>query len=69
MTTILQARDSSRIKPVCLVQVTLKNSGPTLYFSDRNITVSGQLYEDYLHDLSGVAQELKRADSTASNVR
>lgn len=68
MTTILQARDSSRIKPVCLVQVTLKNSGPTLYFSDRNITVSGQLYEDYLHDLSGVAQELKRADSTASNV-
>ncbi len=68
MTTVSQARDSSRIKPVYLVQLTLKNSGPTLYFSDRNITVAGQLYESYLHDLSGVAQELKRADSTALNV-
>lgn len=69
MTTPLsQVRDASRLKPVYLVQISLKNSGPTLYFSDRNITVSGQLYEDYLHDLSGVAQELKRADSTAMNV-
>ena len=68
MTSIAQARDSSRAKPVCLVQIALKNAGPTLYFSDRNITVGGQMYESYLHDLSGVAQELKRADSTAQNV-
>ncbi len=66
--TVPQARDSSRLKPVYLVQLTLKNGGPTLYFSDRNIVVSGQRYESYLHDLSGIAQELKRADSTAMNV-
>ncbi len=61
-------RDSSRLKPVYLVQLALKNGGPTLYFSDRNIAVGNRLYEGYLHDLSGVAQELKRADSSAMNV-
>ena len=61
-------RDASRLKPVYLVRITLKNGGPTLCFSDRNITVGGQVYESYLHDLSGIAQELKRADSTALDV-
>ncbi|MDA8087428.1 MAG: hypothetical protein M0Z75_12075, partial [Nitrospiraceae bacterium] len=42
-------RDSSRLEPVYLVQITLRNGGPTLYLSDRNITVGNQRYESYLH--------------------
>ncbi len=65
---LASVRDSSRLKPVYLVQIVLKNGGPTLYLSDRNITVGADVYESYMHDLAGIAQELRRADSTAQNV-
>ena len=65
---LASVRDSSRLKPVYLVQLSLKNGGPTLYLSDRSITVGDRVYESYLNDLSGLARELKRQDSTAKNV-
>lgn len=67
MTTIAEARGTNRLKPVFLVEITLGNSGPTLYLSDRNLTVAGQRYEDYLGDLSGLAEEVRRAESGGLN--
>jgi hypothetical protein len=46
-------RGRTRLEPVWLVEVELLNSGPTLYFSDRNVTVGGRRYENYLEGLSG----------------
>ncbi len=67
MTTIAQARDKDRARPVYLMEITLLNSGPTLYFSDGNITVGGQRYEDYLGDLSGLGEDIRRSDSEGLN--
>ncbi|MEJ2183373.1 MAG: phage tail protein [Nitrospirota bacterium] len=67
MTTISEARDRDRASPVLLVEVALLGAGPTLRFSDRNVTVEGLLYEDYLEDLSGLGEELRRADSQGLN--
>jgi hypothetical protein len=57
----------SRARSVWLVEIRLLNSGPTLYLSDRNVTVQGQRYEYYLDDLSGLGEELRRADSGGLN--
>jgi hypothetical protein len=65
--SVLMARDRSRLKPAYLLEISLKNGGPTLYFSDRNIEVSEQKYEDYLEDLSGIGEEIKRATSEGIN--
>ena len=65
MTTIAEARNKIGIAPVYLVEITLLGtSPPTLYFSDRNITVSGQIYEDYIQEISGISEELKLVDSS-----
>lgn len=50
--TVLQARDKLRINPVMLVEITLANPGPVLYFADRNIAVGGVRYEDYFDGAS-----------------
>jgi hypothetical protein len=47
-----QLRDRPRAEPVYLVEIELKNGGPTLYISDRNIVMTTQRYENYLDDLS-----------------
>ncbi len=67
MTSMDEARAMDRAEPVYLVEVGLLNSGPVLYLSDRQITVAGQLYEDYLHGLSGLGAELRRADAQGLN--
>lgn len=67
MTTVSESRGRPYAKPVYLVEVALRNSGPTLYLSDRNITVGAQRYEDYLRDLSGIAEGLERAASGGLN--
>lgn len=67
MTTVAESRDRPRANPVCLIEIALKNSGPTLYLSDRNLTVGAQRYEDYLRDLSGIGGEIKRATSGGLN--
>ena len=67
MAGIDEARALDRAEPVYLVEVALLDSGPTLYFSDRQITVGGRLYEDYLHDLSGLGAELTRASAGGLN--
>jgi len=67
MTTISQMRDRPRAKPVYLVEIALKNSGPVLYFSDRNIVVGGQNYEAYLNDLSGIEDEVRRLSTEGLN--
>ncbi len=67
MTTISQARGRSWIKPVYLVEIVLKNSGPTLYLSDRIITVGSQTYDDYITEITGLEAELRRADSGGLN--
>ena len=67
MTGIDEARTMDRAEPVYLVEVSLLNSGPTLYLSDRQVQVEGQLYEDYLHDLSGLGAQLRRRDAHGLN--
>jgi hypothetical protein len=63
MPTVGESRGRPYAKPVYLVEVALGNSGPTLYLSDRNITVGTNRYEDYLRDLSGIAEGLERSAS------
>ena len=60
-------RNRSRAEPIYLVDVTLKNSGPILHFSDRNILVNVQQYENYIKDISGIEGEISRVDSAALN--
>jgi len=65
MTTITEARDNDRAWPVWLVEITLRNGGPTLYFSDRTVTLDGNTYNDYLRGISGPGEEIRRADSSS----
>ncbi len=67
MTSIDEARAMDRAEPVYLIEVELLNSGPVLYLSDRQVTVAGQLYEDYLHGLSGLGAELRRTHAQGLN--
>ncbi len=67
MAGIDEARAMCWAEPVYLVEVGLLASGPTLYLSDRQVTVEGQLYEDYLHELSGLGAELRRRDAHGLN--
>jgi len=60
-------RNYPRIEPIYIVEIALKNSGPTLYLSDRNITFGGQAYENYIKDISGIEGEISRVDSAALN--
>lgn len=66
--SVAQARGLTRLKPVFLIEIALQGAGaPTLYLSDRNITVSSQIFENYLDDLSGLAEEIERATSASRN--
>jgi hypothetical protein len=67
MTTVEESRNRLYAKPHYLVEIALGNSGPTLYLSDRTITVGSRIYEDYLRDLSGIGVELKRGTSGGLN--
>jgi len=67
--TIAQLGDRARLHPVWLVEITLKNSGPTLYFATRNVNVGSQRYENYLLEVQGVGDELRRVDSSGLNTR
>ena len=63
-----QAVDKGRLKLAYLVEITLQGTNPpTLYLSDRNITVGGQIYECYLANLSGLREEIERATSEGLN--
>jgi hypothetical protein len=63
-----KALDRKRLAPIWLVEISLQNSGPTLYFSDRNILVGSTLYEDYLEDLNGLGAQLNRKNSEFLNL-
>lgn len=66
--TQAKALDRPRLKSVYLVEITLQGAGaPTLYISDRNITIGSQIYENYLSDLSGLGEEIVRATSAGLN--
>ena len=65
--TAEEAMGRTRLKPVWLIDIMLKNSGPTLNISDRNIEMYGTIYENYLDDLSGLGAELRRASSQGLN--
>jgi hypothetical protein len=67
VTTIIEARNRLRAEPVYLLEIALLNSGPTLYLSDRILTVGSQVYEDYVDDLKGLGEELKRLDAGSLN--
>lgn len=68
--SIAEARGRTRLAPICLVEIILQGSGaPTLYLSDRNITVAGQIYEYYITGVDGLAEEIKRATSEGLNPR
>ncbi len=57
----------SRVRPVYLVKITLQGSGQTLYLSDRNVTVGGQEYEDYISAVTTPAEEARRPTSESLN--
>jgi hypothetical protein len=67
MSTLAQLRSLARAEPVYLLQITLKNSGPTLYFSDRRIKVEGIEYEDYIDALDGLGSVHERSTSQGMN--
>lgn len=55
------------VRPVYLVEIALQASGPVLYFSDRNVTVGGQVYEDYIASVTTPAEEALRPTSESLN--
>lgn len=65
MTTVARALD--RARPVYLIEISLQNSGPALYLSDRNITVDGRLYEDYILSVETASEEALRTTSSGLN--
>lgn len=67
--SIVRMRERTRLRPVYLVEIALQNSGPTLYLSDRNITIGDtpQTYENYIHNISEIAEEIERATSEGLN--
>jgi hypothetical protein len=67
MVGVNQARDSAHVAPIILVEVTLKNSGGTHYFSDRSITVAAQRYEDYISNSLTIGAQLERDTSAGKN--
>jgi hypothetical protein len=56
-----------RLNPAYLVEIKLKGDGPTLYLSDRNISTTAHMYQDYIVDISGPAYKAARSSSEASN--
>lgn len=56
-----------RLTPVILVDIALQNSGPTLYLSDRQITVSGVVYEKYIKNVKSIDEDLSRITSESMN--
>ncbi len=64
---IAQARDGSSLEPVFICDIQLKNAGPLLRFSTRQITVGGYLYEPYIEAISGLSDEINRIDSSFLN--
>lgn len=67
MPTAAELRDRERLNVVWLVEITLKNSGPILYLSTKNIIVGGQPYEDYIEAISGMELQVNRLDSHFQN--
>jgi alpha-tubulin suppressor-like RCC1 family protein len=60
MTTIAEARSKIGVTPIYLLEITLLGtSPPTLYFSDRNIIISNQIYLDFIDSLDGIGEEIK----------
>lgn len=60
------ARSLDLIRPVWLVDVEAPSG--TLHFSTARLTVGGVQYEDYIQGIGALAEELRRADSSALNV-
>ncbi|MDO8282704.1 MAG: hypothetical protein Q7U10_08830 [Thermodesulfovibrionia bacterium] len=63
-----QAIANGKLYSAYLLDITLQGTGaPTLHISDRTITVSGVTYQNYLKDLSGLGEEIDRANSEGRN--
>jgi len=60
-------RDMPRLRPLYLIEIGLRNNGPTLCLCTENILVGSEIYEDYISEVSGMGDELRRADSKAPN--
>ena len=61
MSEITEARESVRVEPVYLVEITLMGEGaPVMRFSQRLLEAGGHLYEPYLMDVAGIGQTLAR---------
>jgi hypothetical protein len=67
MTTVAEARNRINVSPIYLIEITLLNSGPTLYFSDRPVTISSQEYEDYIDSIDGIAEDISFLTSESLN--
>lgn len=65
--TTAQARDRTRAEIVFLVEVQTLASGPLLLLSDRNITIAGIQYADYIASVTGLGDQLTRATGAFAN--
>jgi hypothetical protein len=66
--TLDQVFDAQTMRLVRLVAITPKKTGaPVLHFSTHNVTVAGQIYEAYIDDITGMADETTRVDSSCLN--
>jgi hypothetical protein len=65
--TAAEARKAGHAEIVILAEISLLNSGPTLYLADRTVTIGAQRYEDYLAECPDITEECKREDSTGQN--
>lgn len=62
------ARHRVSVTPTYLIEITLLGtSPPTLYFSDKNITIDSQIYLDFIDSLDGIGGELKLLTSDNLN--
>ena len=68
MTDISALRSLDRARPVYLLEIILNGvAPPTLFFSDVNINVGGQDYQDYLILVDSLKEQLERATSVSLN--
>jgi hypothetical protein len=66
MTT--ETRSKVNLTPIYLVEIGLLGTGaPTLYFADRNLTVSSQDYLDFIDSIDGISEELSFLTSSGLN--
>ena len=68
MVTLAEARSKIHVRPIFIFDIALLgDSAPTLYFSDRNVTVGGNDYEDFIDNMPDIQEEVRFINSSGLN--